>query len=81
MGDLIGKGVTKIVDLQYYPKKIDDLFLITSAKNSLKRIGIISIDDLLKVREEDLRWMRGIGDKFVDNIKSRLAIYGLKLKP
>lgn len=47
---------------------------------TLKRFGIITVEDLLKKSEKDLLNNRGIGEAAIQNIKEKLKEVGLELK-
>ena len=51
---------------------IEDLGLKLMTYNSLKRMGINSLEELKSKSEEDLMKIRGLGDKSVEEIKLKL---------
>ena len=59
---------------------IEDLRLSNRALNCLKRHGIETVDALLDMTEQDLRELRGMGVKLVEEIREQLAEQGLQIK-
>lgn len=59
---------------------IEDLRLSNRALNCLKRHGIETVDTLLDMSEKDLRELRGMGVKLVEEIREQLAEQGLQIK-
>ncbi len=56
------------------------LELSSRAYNSLKRMRINTIGDLIKYSEEDLLNLKNLGKKSVNEIKEKLAAFGLSLR-
>lgn len=61
-------------------KNIKDLDFSSRTLNSLKRIGINTIGDLLNYSEDDLITVRNLGGKSIQEIKQKLQELGLSLK-
>ncbi|MFN3478462.1 MAG: DNA-directed RNA polymerase subunit alpha C-terminal domain-containing protein, partial [bacterium] len=61
-------------------KNIKDLGLSSRTLNSLRRMGINTLGDLLKYTEDDLITIRNLGGKSIQEIKDKLKEYGLSLK-
>lgn len=61
-------------------KNIKDLDLSSRTLNSLKRIGINTVGDLLKYTEDDLITVRNLGGKSIQEIKQKLQELGLSLR-
>jgi len=61
-------------------KNIKELDLSSRTLNSLKRIGINTVGDLLKYSEDDLITIRNLGGKSIQEIKQKLEELGLSLK-
>lgn len=59
---------------------IDELILSVRAYNCLRRAGIDTIGDLLNKTELDLHKVRNLGAKSIEEIKTRLAEKGLRMK-
>ena len=59
---------------------IEDLRLSNRALNCLKRHGIETVDALLEMSEQDLRELRGMGVKLVEEIREQLAEQGLGIR-
>ncbi len=60
---------------------IDELEISSRAANTLKKLGIQTIGDLVKMSEEDLKEAKSIGRKSLKEIKEALADLGLELAP
>lgn len=58
---------------------IDELEISSRATNSLKKLGITTIGDLVKMTEKDLQEAKSIGKKAIKEIKEALANLGLEL--
>ncbi len=56
------------------------LELSSRAYNSLKRMSINTIGDLVKYTEEDLLNLKNLGKKSINEIKQKLASFGLSLR-
>jgi DNA-directed RNA polymerase subunit alpha len=61
-------------------KSIDDLELTVRSYNCLKREGVETIRDLVKLSEQDLNNIRNFGVKSIEEIKDVLAEFGLSLR-
>ncbi|MFN3995621.1 MAG: DNA-directed RNA polymerase subunit alpha [bacterium] len=61
-------------------KNIKDLGLSSRTLNSLRRMGINTLGDLLKYTEDDLITIRNLGGKSIQEIKDKLKEYGLSLR-
>ncbi len=59
---------------------LKDLNLSSRALNSLKRIGINTLEELLNYSEDDLLTVRNLGGKSLEEIKEKLKELGLSLK-
>ncbi len=59
---------------------IEDLRLSNRALNCLKRHGIETVDALLDMSEHDLRELRGMGVKLIEEIREQLAEQGLQIR-
>ena len=60
---------------------IEELEISSRATNTLKKLGIQTIGDLVKMTEEDLKEAKSIGRKALKEIKEALADLGLELAP
>lgn len=60
---------------------IDELEISSRAINTLRKLGINTIGDLVKLSEDDLREAKSIGRKSLKEIKDALADMGLELAP
>ncbi len=60
---------------------IEELEISSRATNTLKKLGINTIGDLVKMTEEDLKEAKSIGRKSLKEIKDALAQLGLELAP
>ncbi len=61
-------------------KNVKELNLSSRTLNSLKRMGINTVGDILKYTEDDLITIRNLGGKSIQEIKQKLAELGLSLK-
>jgi len=59
---------------------LDALELSSRVLHSLQEEGVDSVDALLALSEKDLKKVGGVGDKSLDEIRTRLAAHGLKFK-
>jgi len=62
--------------LSEYKTPIDTLGLSSRAKNALLRGGIEFVEQVLKLTDDDLLRLRGMGVKTVDEIKEKLKEFG-----
>lgn len=60
---------------------IEELQLSVRSYNCLKRAGITTVGELILYSEADIMNVRNFGKKSLDEIKEKLAEYGLSLKP
>ncbi|NPA12735.1 MAG: DNA-directed RNA polymerase subunit alpha [Aquificae bacterium] len=60
---------------------IEELEISSRATNTLKKLGINTIGDLVKMTEADLKEAKSIGRKALKEIKDALADLGLELAP
>ncbi len=60
---------------------IEELEISSRATNTLKKLGIQTIGDLVKMTEQDLKEAKSIGRKSLKEIKDALAEMGLELAP
>ncbi|EEP60734.1 DNA-directed RNA polymerase subunit alpha [Sulfurihydrogenibium yellowstonense] len=60
---------------------IDELEISSRAINNLRKLGINTIGDLVRLSEEDLKEAKSIGRKSIKEIKDALAEMGLELAP
>lgn len=61
-------------------KNIKDLDFSSRTLNSLKRIGVNTVGELLKYTEDDLITIRNLGGKSIQEIKQKLSELGLSLR-
>lgn len=61
-------------------KNIKELGLSSRTLNSLRRMGINTLGDLLKYTEDDLITIRNLGGKSIQEVKEKLKEYGLSLR-
>jgi len=59
---------------------IEELDLSVRSFNCLKRAGINTVEELIKNTEEDMMKVRNLGKKSLEEVKSKLAEYGLSLR-
>lgn len=59
---------------------IEELDLSVRSFNCLKRAGINTVEELIKKTEEDMMTVRNLGKKSLEEVKSKLAEYGLSLR-
>lgn len=62
-------------------KTIDELDLSVRSYNCLKNANIILVEELITWSESRLRGLRNFGEKSLNEIKAKLGIMGLGLKP
>jgi DNA-directed RNA polymerase subunit alpha len=60
---------------------IDELEISSRTINALRKIGVNTIGDLVKLSEEDLKEAKSIGRKSLKEIKDALTEIGLELAP
>jgi len=60
---------------------VENLGLSVRSLNCLKRAGVRTVGDLIQYTEEDVMKLKNFGSKSLDEIKDRLAEYGLGLRP
>jgi DNA-directed RNA polymerase subunit alpha len=59
---------------------VEKLDLTVRTLNSLKRVGVHTVGDLLQYSVEDLMDIRNFGEKSVDEVKEKIESMGLNLK-
>ncbi|HYZ92718.1 MAG TPA: DNA-directed RNA polymerase subunit alpha [Actinomycetota bacterium] len=64
----------------YANEPIEKLELTVRTLNSLKRVGVHHVGDLLEYSIEDLMDIRNFGEKSVDEVKEKIESMGLSLK-
>lgn len=64
---------------KYAPTQIEDIDLSVRSYNSLKRVGINTLQQLAKLSYEDLIHVRNLGRKSVDEIIEKLKEYGYEI--
>ncbi len=62
-------------------KSIDDLDLSVRSYNCLKRAGISTVDELVKMTEEEMMKVRNLGRKSLEEVQQKLEELGLSLRP
>ena len=63
-----------------YEKSIDDLDLSVRSYNCLKRAGISSVEELVKMTEEEMMKVRNLGRKSLEEVQQKLEELGLSLR-
>jgi len=61
-------------------KPIDDMNLSARSMNCLKRTGIKTLEDLTMKSREDMKKIKNLGEKSVEEIEEKLAGYGLSFR-
>jgi DNA-directed RNA polymerase subunit alpha len=64
-----------------YDLPVDNLGISTGPLNSLRQSGIRTIGDLLKYTYDDLKKIKGMGEKKITGVVEALNAAGLTLKP
>lgn len=59
---------------------LEDLDFSVRSFNCLKRAGVITVEDLLKLTEEDLMKVRNLGRKSLEEVIKKIESLGFKLK-
>ena len=59
---------------------LEDLDFSVRSFNCLKRAGVVTVEDLLKLTEEDLMKVRNLGRKSLDEVVKKIESLGFKLK-
>lgn len=78
----IQTNLTTIINHSEFEKlPIEHLELHIRGYNCLKRNGINTISDILRLTKQDLKNIPYIGHKLYEDIINKLAKYGYKLKP
>ena len=75
------ESIAKQIEADKLSLAIEELDISSRAMNTLKKLGITTIGDLVKMTEEDLKEAKSIGRKALKEIKEALAEYGLELAP
>ena len=63
-----------------YEKSIDDLDLSVRSYNCLKRAGISTVEELVKMSEEEMMKVRNLGRKSLEEVQLKLQELGLSLR-
>ena len=61
-------------------RSIDDLDLSVRSYNCLKRAGINTVDELVRMSEEDMMKVRNLGRKSLEEVQQKLMEFGLHLR-
>ncbi|MBQ9989271.1 MAG: DNA-directed RNA polymerase subunit alpha [Clostridia bacterium] len=64
-----------------FEKSIDDLDLSVRSYNCLKRAGINTVEELVKMTEEEMMKVRNLGRKSLEEVQQKLNELGLSLRP
>ena len=75
------ESIAKQIEEDKLSLAIEELDISSRAMNTLKKLGIATIGDLVKMTEEDLKEAKSIGRKALKEIKEALAELGLELAP
>ena len=59
---------------------LEDLDFSVRSFNCLKRAGVVTVEDLLKLTEEDLMKVRNLGRKSLEEVIKKIESLGFKLK-
>ena len=59
---------------------LEDLDFSVRSFNCLKRAGVVTVEDLLKLTEEDLMKVRNLGRKSLEEVVKKIESLGFKLK-
>lgn len=73
------KGVEDAEQNKALSMSVEELDLSVRPLNCLKRVGIFTVEDLIKRTEEDMLKVRNLGRKSLDEVVSKLAAIGLSL--
>ncbi len=73
------KGVEDAEQNKIFSMSVEELDLSVRPLNCLKRVGIFTVEDLIKKTEEDMLKVRNLGRKSLDEVVSKLAAIGLTL--
>lgn len=68
------------MDKNFAKNSIEELELSVRPLNCLKRAGIFTIEDLLKLTEDDMLKVKNLGKKSLEEVMDKLAIMDLSLK-
>jgi len=80
MGDLETlKGLDSAEQNKALSMSVEELDLSVRPLNCLKRVGIFTVEDLVKRTEEDMLKVRNLGRKSLDEVISKLEAIGLGL--
>ena len=63
-----------------FEKSIDDLDLSVRSYNCLKRAGISTVEELVKMTEEEMMKVRNLGRKSLEEVQQKLDEFGLGLR-
>jgi len=75
------ESIAKQIEEDKLSLAIEELDISSRAMNTLKKLGITTIGDLVKMTEEDLKEAKSIGRKALKEIKEALSDLGLELAP
>ena len=75
------ESIAKQIEEDKLSLAIEELDISSRAMNTLKKLGISTIGDLVKMTEDDLKEAKSIGRKALKEIKDALADIGLELAP
>ncbi len=75
------ESIAKQIEADKLSLAIEELDISSRALNTLKKLGINTIGDLVKMTEDELKEAKSIGRKSLKEIKEALAEYGLELAP
>lgn len=76
-GGVAGAGAEQATIMEM---AVEDLGLSVRSLNCLKRAGVAHVGDLVQLSEEDVMKMKNFGQKSLDEIKEKLASYGLSMR-
>jgi len=62
-------------------KAIEDLELSVRSRNAMKVLGVASLGELAKMSEKDLMQVKNFGQTSMNEVKEKLAEFGLNLAP
>jgi len=64
-----------------HSKDIEELELSVRSRNAMKLLGIATLGDLAKLSEKDLMQVKNFGQTSMNEVKEKLAEFGLSLAP
>ena len=68
------------MDEKFLEKKIEDLDFSVRTFNILKRMGCQTAGDVVRLGEDKIKRARNSGIKVLDEVKGKLALYGVELQ-